>query len=397
MAILEKLFILFLFIYPTGVLARIQFSSGIAISLNDLVLLVLIISWLSLKIKNKKFNKRYHLFKPIGIFLSICLLSLVLNFSNLGLTKFLISFSYLFRYICYLLLYFIALDFSNNFKEKIYKYLMFIGLLVIGLGYFQYLFYPSLKPLFYLGWDEHLYRMVSIFLDPNFAGTFFNIYFIISLEFLRKYYKSFTKFKIITFYIISLLTLISIYLTYSRSALIMLFISVVTYLILLKKNKLIALALAGLILLIFISPRAFQTEGTNLLRVVSTTERISSFQIATKVVQLNPIFGVGFNAYRYAQNKLGLEGIYWQVTHSGAGTDASLLFVLATTGFIGLSAFIYLLFKIIILSVNNLNKNGIILLSVLIGLIFNSLFVNSLFYVLILEWVWILTGLTESS
>ena len=42
MGILEKVFILFLLAFPTGAIARIQFPNGLAVSLNDLVLLLLI-------------------------------------------------------------------------------------------------------------------------------------------------------------------------------------------------------------------------------------------------------------------------------------------------------------------------------------------------------------------
>ena len=324
-------------------------------------------------------------------------MSLLINFPQLGLIKFLISGSYLVRFVSYTLLYFIVKDFSKDFKVKINKYMFASGLIVVLLGYFQYFFFPSLKPLFKFGWDEHLYRMTSVFLDPNFAGTFFNIFFIFSLDILRKHYKTFSKIKNSIYLLISILSFFAVYLTYSRSALMMLFVSVVVYLFLIGKKKLIFISILFLILMIFVSPRAFQTEGTDLLRVVSTTERFSSLNIALKVIQDNPILGVGFNAYRYAQAKVGLYGIFWQVTHSGAGTDASLLFVIATTGFLGFFVYLYMLFKTFVLAKINFKSSGIVLFVVLAGLLIDSLFINSLFYVFILEWLFILIGLTEGS
>ena len=396
MKILEKLFILFLFTFPTGVLARIELSNGVALTLNDLVLAVLVISWIILKFNLKKI-KQYFLFKPLALFCAVGLVSLLINFPQLGLIKFLISGSYLVRFVSYTLLYFIVKDFSKDFKVKINKYMFASGLIVVLLGYFQYFFFPSLKPLFKFGWDEHLYRMTSVFLDPNFAGTFFNIFFIFSLDILRKHYKTFSKIKNSIYLLISILSFFAVYLTYSRSALMMLFVSVVVYLFLIGKKKLIFISILFLILMIFVSPRAFQTEGTDLLRVVSTTERFSSLNIALKVIQDNPILGVGFNAYRYAQAKVGLYGIFWQVTHSGAGTDASLLFVIATTGFLGFFVYLYMLFKTFVLAKINFKSSGIVLFVVLAGLLIDSLFINSLFYVFILEWLFILIGLTEGS
>lgn len=399
MGILEKIFILFIFTFPTGVLARVQFPSGLAISLNDIVLAILILGWAFYKIKNKKLKKKYFLFKPILIFISLGFFSLLLNFPNLGIYKFLISFSYLARFIGYGFLYFIVADFSKEFKIKINKYLFASGLIVLIIGYIQYFFYPNLNNLFIFGWDKHLYRMVSVFLDPNFAGTFFNIYFIYCLDLLRKSFEKISRFKYFILSFVTILSLLAVYLTYSRSALIMLFVSLITYLILLKKKKYILVSAIILVLLIFLSPRAFQTEGTNLLRIVSTQERIISLQIAVKVIQENPLFGVGFNAYRYAQHKLGLENIYWQITHSGAGTDNSFAFVLATTGIAGFISYIYLLYSMFKSALGKVKKNSysLVFLSVFLGLILNSFFINSLFYVLILEWIWILAVLTESS
>ncbi len=396
MGLLEKLFILFLFTFPTGVIARIELSNGVAVSLNDLVLSVLILVWFIYKLKNRKFTNNY-LLRPLAIFVAISFIALLLNISDLGIIKFLISFSYLARYMAYAFLYFIIGDFSSKFREKIIKYLFISGLVVVVLGYFQYFFYPSLKPLFKFGWDEHLYRMVSVFLDPNFAGAFFNIFLFFTLDFLRKSYRTFSRTKVIFYSFVSLISLFAVYLTYSRSALLMLFVSTVVYLWLINKKKMITVVLAFLTLLIFVSPRAFQTTGTDLLRVVSSTERISSLQIALKVIQENPLLGVGFDAYRYAQTKYGLEGVYWQVTHSGAGTDASLIFVLATTGVIGFFVYLYLLIKVFKLARKNFKNTGIVLWVILIGLLVDSIFINSLFYVFILEWIWILAGLTESN
>ena len=109
---------------------------------------------------------------------------------------------------------------------------------------------------------------------------------------------------------------------------------------------------------------------------------------------------MGFNAYRYAQNKYAnLTDAKWQTTHSGAGTDNSFLFVLATTGILGFLAYVYLLSNIFILGKSKLRKNlfSAVLIASLTGLLVNSLFINSLFYVYILEWIWISVAITENS
>ena len=172
-----------------------------------------------------------------------------------------------------------------------------------------------------------------------------------------------------------------------------------TFLFLIGKKKLIAVSVIVFFLIIFVTPKSFQTEGTNLLRVASSEQRIESFQLGVKIFQSSPIYGVGFNAYRYAQNRYGLNDAIWQTTHSGAGTDNSFLFVLATTGVVGFLAYIYLLITMFGYAKSNFKKSiySVVLLSSLTGLIFSSLFINSLFYVFILEWIWVISAITENN
>jgi O-antigen ligase len=276
--------------------------------------------------------------------------------------------------------------------------LLFSGTVVVLLGFIQYFFYPSLRNLYYLGWDEHLYRLFSSFLDPNFAGAFFALFFIYTLNFIRDFLNKNEKIKFILTSFIAFLTFIALYLTYSRSALIMLLAGIVVYLFLIKKKKFIFLILLSVILLILVLPKTFETEGTNFLRATSSDARISTAKEALTVIQTNPVYGVGFNAYRFAEQKLGLiNGPDWQTTHGGAGTDNSFLFVLATTGIVGLIAFLHLLYKIFFLGRLNVGKNkfALVLIPSLAGLIIGSLFINSLFYVFILEWIWIMTAFAE--
>jgi O-antigen ligase len=400
MGLLKIFFSVFLLSFPLAEVGRIQFENGVAITLNDLFLGVLFFYWVVYRflIVNKPIKS--YLNKPILIFIFAALLSLVINFFNLSINNFLIASLYLIRFVCYLSLYFIVKEFSPSFKKRITFLLMTSGLLVLLLGYIQYFLYPSLRNLFYLGWDEHLYRMFSTFLDPNFAGIFFAIFFIYNLIFVKEYISKKYNIKSLMFLSLSVITLIGVYLTYSRSAFIALIVATTTYLILIEKKRFIVFALAFLLLIIFIAPKSFRTEGTNLLRINSSTARINSTEQGIQIFQQNPIFGVGFNAYRYAQNKyLDLNNSYWQVTHSGAGTDNSFIFIIATTGIVGLVSYLYLLKSIFVLSKNNIRKNkyAIVLFSSLLGLIASSIFINSLFYVLLLEWVWLLAGLTESS
>lgn len=386
--------------FPLAEVGRFQLQNGIAVSVNDILLVVVILVWLATHLIQKKQFSVGKLFKPMLIFACIGLLSLLLNFSNLGVNNLLISSLYLVRWIAYALIYVIVNEFEPKFKNKISYILLFSGSMVVLLGYLQYFFYPSLRNLYYLGWDEHLYRMFSSFLDPNFAGVFFVLFFVFSFTLALKHWQKRDTLKSLIIAFVVIADLIAVYLTYSRSAFIMLIAVVTTYLIIQKRKKLIVAAIIALVAIVFFLPKSFTTEGTNLLRAVSSEARVKTAQDALIIIQKSPIYGVGFNAYRYAGNKLGIvSGLDWQISHGGAGTDNSFLFVLATTGIIGFMAFMYLLYKLMRLGILNKQNNNYapILVCSLVGLVIGSIFVNSLFYVFILEWVWILASLTEKS
>ena len=399
MRLLKLFFIVFILMFPIAEVGRLQLPNGIAVSLNDILLVSVIIIWLGNHLLQKRKFVLGKLFKPIVIFSLIGLISLLINFPNLGANNLLISSLYLIRWIAYALIYVIVNEFDLKFKNKISYLLLFSGSIILIFGYAQFFLYPSLRNLYYLGWDEHLYRMFSSFLDPNFAGAFFVLFFLFSMSLALKFLQKKETLKSSVVFFITVVDLFAVYLTYSRSALIMLITAVVTYLIIQKRKKLIVAAVIALVAIVFFLPKSFTTEGTNFLRLASSGERINSLQTGVKIFQQSPLFGVGFNAYRYAQHKNGMTNAYWEVTHSGAGTDNGFLFVLTTAGIVGLVAFVYLLFKVFALAKVNLKNNiyAIVLFAGLVGLILDGLFVNSLFYVLILEWIWILASLTEKS
>ncbi|MDP3988302.1 MAG: O-antigen ligase family protein [Candidatus Levybacteria bacterium] len=402
MGLLKYLFILVLIVFPLGQIARFEFGNGVAVTLNDIAVGILFLTWVIVGLLKK--NKiKGSLLCPIAIFSAISLISLLLNTKELLPSQFLTAFFYLMRWVFYSAIFFIVSGFDKKFKEQIITLMTVCGALVILFGFIQYFFYPALRNLYYLGWDEHLYRLFSTFLDPNFAGAFFVLYFILVLASFFKELKNKKRLPSILFFILTIASLASIYLTYSRSAIIMLFVSSSVFFILLGKKKLI-LGLLGVSALVFILfSRNFYIENLNLLRIASSEARLESAQNAIKIIQKNPVFGVGFNAYRYAQIKYGFRsGPASQISHADAGTDNSFLFVFATTGIFGLFSYLFLIKKIFKRSLYSKKENGsrkfvaIILISSLSGIIVDSLFINSLFYVFIMEWIWILAGLNES-
>ena len=403
MGLLKIIFVISLLLFPFGEITRFEFGNGVAITLNDIGVGLMVIAWLILTTLNKKYKNSF-LIKPILIFAGICFISLLINLRLLNLSEFLISFLYLIRWIFYAGIFFIVDAFDEKFKRKVPFFMVLSGTIIVFTGFIQYFMYPALRNLIYLGWDEHLYRMFSTFLDPNFLGAFLVLNFLFVLGLFLHYFKDIRKFGILG--VLGILNLIAVFLTYSRSALVMLFVSILTFLILGKKMKTTFVIVFIFIILVVLLSKTGRSEGTNLLRSVSSEARIGSSIAALNIIKDNPILGVGFNTYRYTQYRYGIfKGDGWQNSHAAAGTDNSFLFVLATTGIIGLLSYIYLWYKILkkqILFINTSNNKftkifSAVIISSIIGIFINTLFINSLFYPFIMEWLWILIALNSSN
>jgi len=398
---IEKIiFVFFLLLFPLGEIGRLSLGNNIAVTVSDIVLGMLIVFWFIHHLINKKSFKRT-LTKPILFFVITCILSLLFNIKNLMPNEFFVSVLYFLRWVLYAGLYFAVSSFDSLFKKKITSVLGFVGGLFVLEGYVQYFFYPNLRNLYYAGWDEHLYRMFSSFLDPNFAGAFFVLYFmvIIGLIFQTRFWSSQNDRKRVFFLCcVAVLTVGAIFLTYSRSAYIMLLVSGLLFVFMMIRSRgtrtvFISLGFLTFFITTVSLSKLPQSEGTNLLRIVSTQARIGSAQNAVTIFADNPLFGVGFNAYRYAQYRYGfLEQNPKKDNHAGAGTDNSFLFVLATTGIVGFAAYLYLLFSI----TKNAYKQNVFFFCSMVGLCIDALFINSLFYPFLLIWVWILAGFTEN-
>ncbi|MBI2430723.1 MAG: O-antigen ligase family protein [Candidatus Levybacteria bacterium] len=385
-----KIFFLFLlFLFPFGEIARFDLGNNIAVRVLDVAIGLVLVAWLLDKEKKKRFQKK--LVNPILFFTGALFVSLFLNMKNYQGSEIIISSLYFLRWIVYAGLYFVVADFDIKFKSKIRELLVVIGAMVVVLGYVQYFLYPNLRNLYYLGWDEHLYRMFSTFLDPNFAGTFFVLYLLFLSGLFWNSYKE-KQYRSIQIYGgLFVLTFCAILLTFSRGAFIMFFVSMGVFLMQIKKARLLfGIAVLSIIFLGLVS-RFNQSEGTNLFRTTSNLARIESVNRAITIFLDNPIFGVGFNNYRYAKLRYGFTSKSKYEDHAGAGTDNSFLFVLATTGIIGFSAYVYLWYSIV------RNLRNIVITSSLVGLFVNALFINSLFYPFIMAWVWILLGITEKT
>ncbi len=389
MDLLKILISLFFITFSLGEIAKIQLGGGVGIGLFDISVVLLSAFYL-----RKIWRKKFVLKLPIFLFIATTLLSLGVNFQNYEINQILIGSLYVVRWVAYTGIYFSAVNLSEKGKKYTSNFMMFSGIFAVIAGYLQLIFYPSLKNFTYLGWDEHMYRMFSTFLDPNFAGVIFVLFFI--FFYIKR--EQLLPDKKIVHVLILVLTFGAIILTYSRGAILMLFFSSLIYSIL-KRNWKVTIVAIGTLAIVFIilSPR-FYIENTNLFRTFSSKERIKTMEQGISIFQKNPL-GIGFNMLRYTREKMFPEDEKVSISHSGAGIDNSLILILATTGIPGFIIYLFLLYKMFKLGFSRLSKGnmGLVLIISLTGLLINSLFINSLLYSFAMAWIFLLAGLTENS
>ena len=277
------------------------------------------------------------------------------------------GFMYLLRWTAYSLLAFPLIAILSSKSRSRLK--IILAAILIFTGVAQYLFFPDIRPLVMQNWDPHYFRIVGTLLDPGYLGF---LYFAILMTINR------TIFWIPVYFIFAF--------TYSRSSYLAFLIGS-TYLAKFTRSwKYLAACVLLIVITVTSLPRNSDGEGVKLERTNSIFSRLENWSESLKIFARNPILGVGFNTYRYAKRAYGFSPTSkWLTSHADAGADSSILFVAATTGLIGLFGyFIYIntIFQYLGSSLNNK--------IILIGLLFHSCFLNSLFYPFIMFWLAIL-------
>ncbi len=293
---------------------------------------------------------------------------------------------YLLRFIAFVGIYFTANYLLNEkilSSGKIKNYLVNSLLVTSLLGILQYIFYPDLRNLYYLGWDPHYLRAFGTFFDPNFLGLILVIVLLVVIN-TKNWQKN--KGNILK----ALIIFITLALTYSRSSFLAFLTGIIYFTIMKKAWKfLISVFIISIISLILL-PQSPYFEGRNLTRISSTMARIGSWKESINLIQKSPLFGLGFNTLRYSRDQIP-EKIYDKSpipNKSSSGIENSFLFIAVTSGIIGLIIFLILLFQFFQQG-DSLSKITILVISV------HSLFNNSFFYpwVMIIFWIIVALGL----
>lgn len=372
--ILKILFYSLILVFPFGQLAKIPLDiPSVNLYLHDILIVFLVFSWVVWHFLTRKKIILPPLWKPIFAFLSVVFLSWALNTYHHPLNESVIALLYLFRWMAYAGIYFLI---SQSPSIPVSQYLIGAGIASAVFGLAQYFFLPDTRFLYYSGWDEHYYRLIGTFLDPGFTGMIYVLGLILIVQ-------KFWHRKSVLYLLFSLLYL-ALVLTYARSAYLAYLLSMTVIAWQKKSVRFFLITFLLLALTLFLLPRP-GGEGVRLERKASAGARITNWQRGLRIIQDYPLLGVGFNFYRYAQRDYGFLKEDWQVSHSGAGADSSLLFVLATTGIPGLIFYLWLLWEMVKIRP-----------AAILALVAHSFFNNSLFYPWIMVWLWLLLGTKES-
>lgn len=277
--------------------------------------------------------------------------------------------------------------------ERIYRWTVIAGLSITVLGFAQLFLFPDIGPLSKYGWDPHVGRLVSSFLDPNYLGGYFAIF--LSLV-LGRFVQEKGRFPIISV----ALVLIATVLTYSRSG--YLAVAIVALLYGLRYSwKLVVVGVVCIVPLALSIPRVQQRVVGGFSIDKTSQDRIDSWSNALAISDKYSVLGIGYNNYQPAQESLGLIRA-GSTSRSSGGSDSSLLNVVATTGYFGTALFLITVLAILkhcldLVRAGKRNVQSSVALSLLVmapALFVHSFFVNATFYPFILMTLSVLVGLT---
>ena len=388
-----------------GQLTSLPFVAGIRVTLLDAAVMLMLFYAAGQKSKKPirlaSFGKTQDrqgrrfippLWAPILGFGAVTIISLALT---LGIVPTYViggGLLYVLRWLTYAALYWVAAG-PLIAPGTWFVVLISSGIGIAGMGLVQYIWYPDLRNLYYLGWDPHYQRLFSTLLDPNFTGIILGVTALMLLTAAEA--RNYTAGKMIGL----VMTIGALILTYSRSSLVAFGVGLLVFGILTKRKVFMVGITATIIAALLILPHT--GEGRNLFRTVSSYARLGNAARAMVLIREKPVFGHGFNLLRFVATERSWIDEAVIPSRSGSGLDTSMLFVGATTGAIGMLVYGWLIVRLFRLGISGLRGKDKVriaaagYISVLAALMTHSLFINSLFYPWVMAWIWLSTGAME--
>lgn len=253
-----------------------------------------------------------------------------------------VSLAYLARWVFYFAIYVVVINAVRAsdvaavwgaLEKTILAFALFGIVQVILFPGFAQMVYPESRP--YTDWDPQGRRLVSTFLDPNFAGAFILIGFLVQLGMLAAGARM-AAWKPVTLFVALVLTLSrSSFLALVIAGLVLVSITGLSRRLLKWGAVLSLMVLAGL-------PKLLAFAATfNKLTIEddSATSRLVMWVRGLQVLADNPLMGIGFNTWGYVQERYGWE----RLGASSYAIEGGLLFIAVLTGVVGLSIYLVIL------------------------------------------------------
>ncbi|SRR5260221_1906352 len=176
----------FFLVLSLGQLQRIQVSANVAIYVSDLILAGWILGTFAYSAKFRGFLANVFTKNLLTLNLNIwhwLIFGLIVGLARQPdhLTLFL-YFSRIFMYVLAGAEIFYLIKTKILTRQIITWGLFTFGTYILYFGILQYLFVPDTRMLFFLGWDDHYYRLISTLFDPGFTGIILVMYFFLRSE-----------------------------------------------------------------------------------------------------------------------------------------------------------------------------------------------------------------------
>ncbi len=338
----------------------------------------------------------------IALFIAANLVSIGLTAARFNLSFLEVCFSslYLLRWVAYVSLYAFALSSLRLASAgKVIRTALAVCGVFAGFGIIQAIFLPNFAFLVYpdaipyVDWDVQGNRLVSTFLDPNFAGGFimFGLLFLHAqgAELRRPSYAL-----LAVFWVALLLTL-------SRSSILTAIggLGIITLRTRSFHKLVFPVAGACLVVVLFAQPILDFARNYQKLTFTdpSALARLASWLLAWRVFADNPILGVGYNTFGLVRPYYGSA----TVGNAAFGSDGGILFVAAVGGLLGVGLLGLLLWRLASMGLRayrttsltpSVRALGLTIHAWIPCLLVHSAASNSIFYPFIIGTLFLLSG-----
>ena len=372
-----------------GQLGRIQLTPQVALYAHDIALALFALVSVMHLLRYKEKRKSWVLVVPFLFVSIVCIFSLLVNAGQFTGNEVVVGSAYAARFIAYFGLYFLVRS-DHHTSTYWLTWLFLLGLAFAGLGLIQINVYPDLRNLSYEGWDPHYYRLFATLLDPNFMGSILVVTFIAGVAVFKRAAEKIWSVAGLSVIFVAFL------LTFSRSSYVAAIAALLSYIIISGRWRYLYFLL--FLCAAIVAVPAIGGESTALFRQLTALARIANWQEGIQLFLKSPIIGYGFNMIgSLAHNASTLTA--GTVARSTSGYDNSIVFILVTTGIVGLVAFANLGIKIIGIGRRAMQKKnnelGILYITACIGILAHSMFVNTVFYPQMMLCFWIFTAAVE--